>query len=36
MRKFVSAFEMVIIGGLLLGLGAYMVQGLMMIADAAA
>jgi hypothetical protein len=36
MRKFVSVFEIAIISGLLLGLGAYMVQGLMMIADAAA
>jgi hypothetical protein len=36
MRKFVSVFEIAIISGLLLGIGAYMVQGLMMIADAVA
>jgi hypothetical protein len=36
MRKFVTAFEMTILGGLLLGVGAYMAQGLMMIVDAIA
>ena len=36
MRKFVSVFEIAILSGLLLGIGAYMVQGLMMIADAVA
>jgi hypothetical protein len=36
MRKFVSVFEIAIVSGLLLGIGAYMVQGVMMIADAVA
>ena len=36
MRKFVSVFEIAIVSGLLIGVAAYMVQGLVMIADAVA
>jgi hypothetical protein len=36
MRKVVTAFEIIIVSGLLIGIAAYMVQGLMMIAGATA
>ena len=36
MRKFVSVFEIAIVSGLLIGLAAYMLKGVMMIAGAGA
>jgi len=35
MRKVVTIFEIVIVSGLLIGVGAYMVQGLLMMLHAA-